>query len=93
MGRDGCHGHVMENKNMNLTDYKVKRIISSHGDLQLGEPADVIDECGFYRIASTTIIDKFKINGIEKKDDRLTVRTKDKDVVLIVCEKEKRIYR
>ena len=73
---------------MNLTDYKVKRIISPHGDLQLGEPADVIDEGGFYRIASTTIIDKFKINEIEKRDDRLTVRTKDKDVVLVVCEKE-----
>ena len=45
---------------MNLTDYKVKRIISPHGDLQLGEPADVIDEGSFYRIAGTHIIDKFK---------------------------------
>lgn len=34
------------------------------------------------------LIDKFKINEIEKNDDRLTVRTKDKDVVLVVCEEE-----
>lgn len=69
---------------MNLTDYKVKRIISSHGDLQMGEPADVIDEGGFYRIAGTHIIDKFKIEKIEEKGKRVEIKMKDKTVVLIV---------
>ena len=69
---------------MNLTDYKVKRIISSHGDLQMGEPADVIDEGGFYRIAGTHIIDKFKIEKIEEKGNRVEIKMKDKTVVLIV---------
>lgn len=53
---------------MNLTDYKVKRIIYPHGELQFGEPADVIDEGGFYWIAGTHIIDKFKIEKIEKTE-------------------------
>ncbi len=69
---------------MNLTDYKVKRIISQHGDLQLGEPADVIDEGSFYRIAGTHIIDKFKIEKIEENGNRLEIVMKDKTVVLVV---------
>lgn len=69
---------------MNLTNYKVKRIIYPHGELQLGEPADVIDEGGFYRIASTHIIDKFKIEKIEESDGRIVIHMRDKDVVLIV---------
>ena len=69
---------------MNLTDYRVKRIISPHGDLQLGEPADVIDEGGFYRIAGTHIIDKFKIEKIEDNGNRVEVKMKDGTVVLVV---------
>ena len=69
---------------MNLTDYKVKRIISPHGDLQLGEPADVIDEGGFYRIAGTHIIDKFKIQKIEENGNRVEIKMKDRTVVLVV---------
>ena len=69
---------------MELTDYKVKRIIYPHGELQLGEPADVIDEGGFYRIASTHIIDEFKIEKIEESDGKVVIHTRDKDVVLIV---------
>ena len=69
---------------MNLTDYKVKRIISSHGDLQLGEPADVIDEGGFYRIAGAHIIDKFKIENIEENGNRVEIKMKDGTVVLVV---------
>lgn len=69
---------------MNLTDYKVKRIISSHGDLQLGEPADVVDEGGFYRIAGTHIIDKFKIEKIEENGNRVEIKMKDGTVVLVV---------
>lgn len=69
---------------MNLTDYKAKRIISPHGDLQLGEPADVIDEGGFYRIAGTHIIDKFKIENIEENANRVEIKMKDGTVVLVV---------
>ena len=69
---------------MNLTDYKVKRIISPHGDLQLGEPADVVDEGGFYRIAGTHIIDKFKIEKIEENGNRVEIKMKDGTVVLNV---------
>lgn len=69
---------------MNLTDYKAKRIISPHGDLQLGEPADVIDEGGFYRIAGTHIIDKFKIENIEENGNRVEIKMKDGTVVLVV---------
>lgn len=69
---------------MNLTEYKVKRIISPHGDLQLGEPIDVIDEGSFYRIAGTHIIDKFKIEKIEKKENRVEIKMKDRTVVLVV---------
>lgn len=69
---------------MDLTNYKVKRIIYPHGELQLGEPADVIDEGGFYRIASTHIIDKFKIENIEESDGKVVIHMRDKDVVLIV---------
>ena len=58
---------------MNLTDYKVKRIISPHGDLQLGEPADVIDEGG-YRIAGAHIIDKFKIEKTEENGNRIEIK-------------------
>lgn len=67
---------------MDLTEYKVKKIISQHGELQLGEPADVIDEGGFYRIAGTHIIDKFKIEKIEEKENCIEIKTKDKTVVL-----------
>lgn len=69
---------------MDLTNYKVKRIISPHGDLQLGEPTDVIDEGGFYRIASTTIIEKFKIEKIEIDRNRVLIKMKDGTVVLDV---------
>ena len=69
---------------MNLMQYKVKRIISPHGDLQLGEPAEVIDEGGFYRIASTTIIDKFKIEKIEENGNRMEIKMKDGAIVLVV---------
>ena len=80
---------------MNLTDYKAKRIISPHGDLQLGEPADVIDEGGFYRIAGTHIIDKFIIRNpdehlnpiienIEENGNRVEIKMKDGTVVLVV---------
>ena len=71
-------------RSMDLTDYKVKRIISPHGDLQLGEPADVIDEGGFYRIAGTHIIDKFKIENIEENGNRVEIKMKDGTVVLVV---------
>ena len=69
---------------MELTDYKVKRIISPHGELRLGEPAGIIDEGSFYRIAGTHIIDKFKIVKIEKDGEKIEIKMKDKDVVLIV---------
>lgn len=69
---------------MNLNDYKVKRIISSHGDLQLGEPAYVVDEGGFYRIAGTHIIDKFKIEKIEENGNCVEIKMKDGTVVLVV---------
>lgn len=69
---------------MGLTNYKVKRIIYPHGELQLGEPADVIDEGGFYRIASTHIIDKFKIEKIEENGNRVEIKMKDRTVVLVV---------
>ena len=69
---------------MNVTDYKVKRIISPHGDLMLGEPADVIDEGSFYRIAGTHIIDKFKIEKIEEIGKRVEIKMKNGTVVLII---------
>ncbi len=69
---------------MNLTDYKVKRIISPHGDLQPGEPADVIDEGSFYRIAGTHIVDKFKIEKIEENGNRVEIKMKDMTVMLFV---------
>lgn len=76
--------HTLEKENMNLTDYKVRRIISPHGDLQLGEPVDIIDERGFYRIARTHIIDKFKIEKIKENGNRLEIKMKDGTVVLVV---------
>lgn len=69
---------------MDLTDYKVKRIISPHGDLQLGKPTEVIDEDSFYRIAGTHIIDKFKIEMIEENGNRVEIKMKDGIVVLVV---------
>ena len=69
---------------MNLTDYKVKRIISPHGDLQLGEPVGVIDEGSFFRIAGTHIIDKFKIEKIVENENRVEVKMRDGTVVLVV---------
>ncbi len=74
----------MEKKIMDITQYKVKRIIYRHGELQLGQPADVIAEGGFYRIAGTHIIDKSKIEDIGKSGNRMEIRMKDRTVVLVV---------
>lgn len=67
---------------MELTDLKVKRIIYPHWELRLGEPADVIDEGGFYRIAGTHIIDKFKIENIEENDGKVEITIRDGKAVL-----------
>ena len=74
----------LESGVLDLTKYKVKRIIYPHRELQLGEPADVIDEGGFYQIAGTHIIDKFKIEKVEEKGNRVGIKMKDRTVVLVV---------
>lgn len=67
---------------MDLTELKARRIISPHGDLRLGEPVEIVDEGSFYRINGTTIIDKFKIVGIEEDENRVEIMLKDGVVVL-----------
>ena len=69
---------------MDLTDYKVKRIIYTYGEYQLGAPVEIIDEGGFYRIDGTHIFDKHKILLVEKDGERIEIKMKDKDIVLIV---------
>lgn len=72
---------------MNLTDYKVTSIQYPHGEYRLGAPAGIIDEGSFYRIDGTHIFDKFKIEGVDAEDGKITIHMKDKDVVLTVVEK------
>lgn len=71
---------------MNLTNYKVTSITYPHGEHRLGAPADIIDEGSFYRIDGTHIFDKFKIEGVDAEDGKITIHMKDKDVVLTVVE-------
>lgn len=72
---------------MNLTNFKVISLVYPHGEYRLGAPADIIDEGSFYRIDGTHIFDKFKIEGVDAEDGKITIHMKDKDVMLTVVEK------
>lgn len=67
-----------------LTDYKIKALIYPNGEYRFGKAVPVIDEGSFYRIDGTHIFDKYKICGIDKSNNRITLKTKDKNVVLLV---------
>ena len=66
---------------MDLKDFKVKTITYPHGEYRLGAPVSIIDEGAFYRIDSTHIIDKFKINNTVLSGNKLTIEMADKVVV------------
>lgn len=72
---------------MNLTNYKVTSLVYPHGEYRLGSPAEIIDEGSFYRIDGTHIFDKFKIEAVDAEDEKVTIRMKDKDVILTVVTK------
>ncbi len=69
---------------MNLTEYKAKEIRYPHGAYRLGKASEVFYKGSFYRSDGTHIFDKHKILSIEKGGERIEVKMKNKDVVLIV---------
>ena len=69
---------------MNLTSYKVTSITYPHGEHRLGTPAPITDEGPFYRIDGTHVFDKFKSEGVDAEDGKVTVHMKDQDVILTV---------
>lgn len=68
-----------------ITDYNVSAIKYPNGEYILGKSVPIQDEGGHYRIDGTHIIDKFKIQEIIEEEGRITLKLKDKDVVLSVC--------
>ena len=71
---------------MDLTKYRVKRIIYPYGEYRLGNPVPIIDECSFYRIDGTHIFDKHRILSIEQDGDEVKITMKDKVVALEVVQ-------
>ncbi len=69
---------------MNLTEYNVFEIVKPQGICKFGKPVSVIDEGSFYRIDSTHIIDKFRIQSMELDVNKLTIHLIDEDIVLTV---------
>ncbi len=69
---------------MDLTKYKVKKIILPDGEHMLGRSAEILDEGSFYRIDGTYIIDKHKIISITEDTDRIKVKMKDMEYVFMV---------
>lgn len=67
-----------------LSDYKVKGLIYPNGEYLLGKSVPVIDEGTFYRIDGTHIFDKSKILDETLEGNRLTLKMKDKTVILVV---------
>lgn len=67
-----------------LTDYKVKALIYPNGEFWLEKAVSIKDEGSFYRIDGTHIFDKVSIKRIIEEYERVTIRMKDKDVVLEV---------
>ncbi len=74
---------------MNISMYFVKEIQYPHGKYILGTPSIIIDEGSFYRIDGTFIIDKFRIQSMELKGNRLTIHMNDQDVILVVEERKR----
>lgn len=75
---------------MNLNQYKVTEIISSGSKYKLAHPVRIDDEGSFYRIASTYIIDKYRVKSMSIDGDKLTIHLKDEDVILTVIETKKK---
>lgn len=74
--------------NLNLSNYKVSEIRYSHSKIKLAQLAIINDEGSFYRIDSTHIIDKHRINSMEVKDNLLTIHLDTEDIVLAVILKK-----
>lgn len=72
-----------------LNRYSVSEIRSGHGIYKLGHRTDITDEGSYYRIDGTFIIDKFRIQSMELKGNRMTIHMNDQDVILIVEERKK----
>ena len=66
-----------------LTKYKVKAIIYPNGEYCLGKAVPVLDEESFFRIDGTHIFDKNKILEEIRDDNKITLKMKDKEVILI----------
>lgn len=73
---------------MNLSNYKVAEIRYAHSKFKLAQLAIINDEGSFYRIDSTHIIDKFRIQSMKLEDNQLTIHMNDQDVILIVEERK-----
>ena len=67
-----------------LTDYKVKSPTYPNSMYVLGKSVPVIDEGSFFRIDGTHTIDKFKIQSVEERANRVFLYMKDKTVILEV---------
>ena len=68
----------------NLTEYKVKKIKSAHGELMFSNFAMVEDEGSFYRIDGTYILDKHKIKSIEEIGNKIVISMGNEQVALTV---------
>lgn len=73
---------------MNLTDYRVKEIRNVDGIMKLNNPAQILDEGSYYRIASTYIFDKHKIKSMMFMEGKIVLHMDDEDVILKVQEKK-----
>ncbi|MBR0230692.1 MAG: hypothetical protein IJQ53_00440 [Clostridia bacterium] len=71
-----------------LMRYDVTSIKYPTAEYILGKKVPVFDEGGHYRIDNSHIFDKFKIKEIVHEGDTITLKMRDEEVVLTVCEKE-----
>lgn len=68
---------------MNLNDFKVLEIRYPHSVYKLSKEALILDEGKYYRIDSTHIIDKYRIQNLESTEDKIIIHMKDDDDIIL----------